>query len=185
IIVEDVGSTNGTLVNGVAIAAPRRLAAGDVVAIGMATAVLATTTAIRDRRHVATVGELEDRLEAEVERARRYHRSLGLVMLRIAGPGELMEDHVAALARGLRRMDLIAEYGVDELALLLPEASRAAADAVIERVRRAPAGLAVTAGTAIFPDDGTHAGELIGVARERLRGMPRPSGARTVAPAIA
>jgi DNA-binding NtrC family response regulator len=186
ILVEDVGSTNGTQVNGAAIDGPRRLAAGDVVAIGMATAVLATTTAIRDRRHVATVTELEDRLLAEVERARRYHRSLALVMLRIAGPGEAMEDHVAALARALRRMDLLAEYGTDELALLLPETGRAAADAVIERARRAPAGLAVTAGTAIYPEDGTHAGELIGVARERLRGIARPPGARAAAaPAIA
>ncbi len=182
IVVEDIGSTNGTLVNGAAIAAPRRLAPGDVVAVGLATAVLATTTAIRDRRHVATVTELEDRLEAEVERARRYHRPLGLVMLRVAGPAEAMEDHAAALARGLRRMDLLAEYGVDELALLLPEAGRAAADAVIERARRAPAGLVVTAGTAIYPDDGTHAGELIGVARERLRGIVRPAGARAAAP---
>ncbi len=188
IVVDDIGSTNGTLVNGAAIAAPRRLAPGDVVAVGLATAVLATTTAIRDRdrRHVATVTELEDRLEAEVERARRYHRPLALVMLRVAGPAEAMEDHAAALARALRRMDLLAEYGVDELGLLLPEAGRAAADAVIERARRAPAGLAVTAGTAIFPDDGTHAGELIGVARERLRGIVRPPGARAAAaPAIA
>jgi hypothetical protein len=76
ITVEDIGSTNGTQVNGAAIDAPRRLAAGDVVAIGVATAVLATTTAIRDRRHVATVTELEDRLEDEVERARRYHRTI-------------------------------------------------------------------------------------------------------------
>ena len=186
IAVEDVGSTNGTRVNGAAIDGPRRLAAGDVVEIGMATAVLATTTAIRDRRHVATVSELEDRLLAEVERARRYHRALALVMLRVAGPGEAMEDHVAALARALRRMDLLAEYGTDELALLLPETGRAAADAVIERARRAPAGLAVTAGAAIYPEDGTHAGELIGVARERLRGIAHPPGARAAAaPAIA
>jgi DNA-binding NtrC family response regulator len=89
-------------------------------------------------------------------------------------------------------MDLLAEYGVDELALLLPEAGRTGAEAVIERARRAPPDLAVTAGTAIFPGDGTSAGELIGVARERLRGLSHPSGTsgapgarRPAAPAIA
>jgi two-component system, NtrC family, response regulator AtoC len=177
ISVEDVGSTNGTLVNGVAITAPRRLAAGDVVTLGTVTAVLVATTAVRDRRHIATVTELEDRLDAEVERARRYGRMLALVMLRVTGPTETVEPHLANCVRTLRRMDLLADYGGDELGLLLPEADHAAVDAVLARIGETPPLVTVTSGAAIFPRDGASAGELIGLAHERLRGVaPRRPG---------
>ncbi|MBL0217452.1 MAG: sigma 54-interacting transcriptional regulator [Myxococcales bacterium] len=177
VVVEDVGSTNGTLVNGTVIDGPRRLAAGDVVSIGMATAVLATSTAARERRHVATVTEFEDRLEAEVDRARRYRRPLGLVMLRFTGPTEAMDEFVTAFAPTLRRMDLLAEYSAEELALVLPETGPTAMHSVIERVSKAPAGLSVTTGAATFPADGANDGELISVARERLRGSAPAPGA--------
>ena len=170
IVVEDVGSTNGTVVNGSVIDGPRRLAAGDVVGIGMATAVLATTTAARERHLIATVSEFEDRLEAEVDRARRYHRPLGLVMLRFSGASDAMDDFVTAFVRSLRRMDLLAEYSAEEFALILPETGHTGMQAVIERATRAPGTLKVTAGSATFPADGANDGELIGVARERLRG---------------
>jgi hypothetical protein len=124
ITVEDLGSRNGTLVNGQAITGARRLGAGDVIRVGPAQAIVATSSAVRHGRQVATVTELEDRLAAEVDRAVRYHRPLGLVMLRLDGPVELMTEHVETLLRSLRKMDLLAEYGADELALVLPETAR-------------------------------------------------------------
>jgi len=184
IVVEDVGSTNGTLVNGAPITGARRLAAGDVVSIGLATAVLSTTTAARERRHVATVTEFEERLEAEVDRARRYHRPLGLLMVRLVGPADVVEPFVTGFVRTLRGMDLLAEYGPDELALVLPETGAAATRTVLDRVRQLPPGLALTAGVATFPEDGTHPGELIGVARERLRGLAPAAGAPAAGPIV-
>src|SRR5207249_10426965 len=80
ITVEDLGSRNGTLVNGTAITAVRRLAAGDAIVIGPAIAMVATTSSARWSRQIATTTEFEDRLDAEVDRATRYRRPLGLVM---------------------------------------------------------------------------------------------------------
>ena len=92
--VEDLGSRNGTLVNGQPITAARRLTAGDLIRVGPAQAIVAASSPVRHGRQVATINELEDRLAAEVDRAVRYHRPLGLVMLRLDGPVELMTDHV-------------------------------------------------------------------------------------------
>ena len=175
ITVEDLGSRNGTLVNGAPITqGPRRLTAGDVIRVGPAQAIVATTSAVRHGRQVATVTELEDRLAAEVDRAVRYHRPLGLVMLRLDGPVDIMTEHVEQLVRSLRRMDLLAEYGADELAIVLPETDREATAAVARRANQVPVGLTASTGSATFPEDGSHVGELIGVARDRLRGIGRP-----------
>jgi hypothetical protein len=67
VTVEDLESRNGTLVNGDKIAAARRLAVGDVLSIGPASVVIATTSPTRTARQVATIGELEDRLDVEVD----------------------------------------------------------------------------------------------------------------------
>jgi DNA-binding NtrC family response regulator len=170
ITVEDLESRNGTLVNGEKITSPRRLAPGDVLSIGPASAILATSSSARRSRQVATVGELEDRFEAEVDRAARYRRRLGLVMVKLDGSAEDTIVHVDALIGQLRRMDFIAEYGADELAIVLPEAGPDAVAAVADRARSGGPSLAAAAGVATFPDDGTHAGDLIAVARERMRG---------------
>ncbi|MBL0213825.1 MAG: sigma 54-interacting transcriptional regulator [Myxococcales bacterium] len=173
ITIEDLGSRNGTLVNGTPITTPRRLAAGDVIRVGPAQAIIASSSPVRHGRAVATVTELEDRLAAEVDRAVRYHRPLGLVMLRLEGPVEVMTEHVEQMLRQLRRMDLLAEYGADELALVLPETDREATAAVARRANSVPVGLTASSGSATFPEDGSHVGELIGVARDRLRGGAR------------
>ncbi len=169
--VEDLDSRNGTNVNGTTISGARRLAPGDVIAIGPASAIVASSSAVKKSRQVATVSELEDRLEAEVDRAVRYQRPLGIVMLRLDGPVELMEEHVDTLLGQLRRMDVVAEYGAEELALVLPETDRDATLAVARRASTVPVGLTASAGTASFPEDGSHVGELIGMARDRLRGL--------------
>ena len=173
IVVTDLGSRNKTLVNGQPIDSPRRLTAGDVITVGTATAVVATLSAKRRSRQVATVGELDERLDGEVDRAKRYHRPLALVMLRFEGPAETIAVHVDELNQRLRRMDLLAEYGTDEFALVLPETDARAAEHVARRARPLEE-LQIHVGIATFPADGSHAGELISAARERLRGARAP-----------
>jgi len=170
ITIEDLGSRNGTLVNGVAIDSVRRLTAGDVIAVGPMTAIVATSSAARSSRQVATTDELDDRLESEVDRAHRYHRALALVMARFHGTADAVTAHVDRLGGQLRRMDLLAEYGADEIAIVLPETERAAAEIVAARVARA-GDLQVHIGIAVFPADGSSPGELISAARDRLRGV--------------
>ena len=170
VVVEDQGSRNGTLVNGQAAKGTRRLTAGDAVTVGPAIAIVASTSAARQSRHVATVGEFEDRLDAEIERAVRYHRPLAVLMLRFEGPPDPIGMHVERVLLQLRRMDLLAEYGTDEFALVLPETDRTAAEIVAKRAADAGRGISVHVGIATFPENGSHAGELVGEARERLRG---------------
>jgi DNA-binding NtrC family response regulator len=177
VTIEDLGSRNGTLVNGAAIEGVRRLTAGDAIAIGPMTAVVAISSAARSSRQIATIGELEDRLESEVDRAHRYHRSLALVMARFYGNADAITTHIERLGVQLRRMDLLAEYSVDEIAIVLPESDRAAAEIVAARVGQA-GGLRIHVGIAAFPADGSSSGELISAARDRLRGMRRASTAK-------
>ncbi len=179
VLVEDLESRNGTLVNGAAIASPRRVTAGDTVTIGPAVAVVACASVAKASRQIATISELDDRLDSEVDRAARYHRSLSRVMIRFEGPSEPVIMHVERVARVLRRMDLLAEYGSDEFALLLPESDRHAAEVVAQRAAQAGAGIKVHVGIATFPEDGASAGELVSIARERLRGARAPSARRT------
>ena len=182
VVVEDLESHNGTLVNGVAIRGSRRLGVGDTVTIGPLQAVVTSTSAAPSSRHVATVAELDDRLEVEVDRAVRYHRPLAVVMLRFEGPADPITAHIEKLSKLLRRMDLLAEYSSDEIALVLPETDRRAAESVAQRGADVGIGMAVHIGIASFPEDGSHAGELVGVARERLRGVRPPGGSAAVVP---
>jgi two-component system, NtrC family, response regulator AtoC len=174
VTVSDLDSRNGTIVNGSPIDAPRRLAVGDTVGVGPAIAVVASSSPQRRARQVATVTELEDRLDAEVDRAVRYHRALALIMLRFDGPSDAVTAHVEKLSRELRRMDLVAEYSADEFALVLPETDKAAAGKVTQRAATA-VGIKAYTGVATFPEDGSHAGELLSTARERLRGARAPT----------
>src|SRR5262249_34429636 len=84
ITVEDLGSRNGTTCNGSTIERTSRVSSGDVIGFGPASALVVTTTPSRGRQ-LATIGELENRLEGEVERALRYRRPLGIAMLRFEG----------------------------------------------------------------------------------------------------
>ena len=178
VVVEDLGSRNGTTVNGVTVTGVRRATAGDVIGIGPITAIVARSSASR-RRQLATMTELEDRLAMEVDRALRYQRPLGVVMLRFEGASDAVLAHVDRLLHDLRHMDLVAEYGPDELAIVLPESDPAAVAHVAARAGTA-ADLVTRCGTASFPEDGSSAGALIGRARERLRGART---AQTAAPA--
>jgi DNA-binding NtrC family response regulator len=182
VLVEDLGSRNGTTINNVPITGVRRVTAGDVIGVGPATAIVARSSASRGRQ-LATMTELEDRLAMEVDRALRYQRPLGVVMLRLEGRSEAVMAHVDRLLQGLRRMDLVAEYGPDELAIVLPESNPAAIAVVAQRAGDAK-DATIRCGTASFPEDGSNPGALIGAARERLRGARTSGGAPAAGPRL-
>ncbi|HSN28394.1 MAG TPA: sigma 54-interacting transcriptional regulator, partial [Kofleriaceae bacterium] len=168
VIVEDLESRNGTAINGSVITGSRRVAAGDVISLGPVTAIVASSSPPRGRQ-LATVGEFEERLDIEVERALRYRRPLGLAMIRLDGAGDAVVEHVQHVLRQLRRIDVCAEYGPDELALVLPETDKHGMEVVAAR-HASGNGVRGQVGCAAFPEDGSSAGALIEVARTRLRG---------------
>jgi diguanylate cyclase (GGDEF)-like protein len=137
-------------------------------------------TGLYNARHLHRV------LEAEVTRSERYGRPFSLVFVDLDKFKEVNDRHghqagSAALCEvgevlraGLRETDIPTRYGGDEYVILLPEADRAQAMMVADRLRAAIAGhafltarglsvhLTASFGVATWPLDGRKAEELLG-----------------------
>ena len=163
--VVDLGSRNGTLVNGERVVGSRLLASGDVVAVGSTTLVLRREPRVTDGAAI-DVGRLRVRLEEELARAADYGRPLALAVIT---PGKAADHHaVAAHAIGaLRRMDIVACDGTSELVVVLPELGGEAARAACVEVLAAIASITSEArgGVATYPGDGCDAETLFSGAR--------------------
>ena len=120
---------------------------------------------------LANHGHFWTTLEREVDRANRYGRSLGLVMIdvdhfkayndRFGHPrgDEALVSVARAIASHCRTHDLVARYGGEEFAALLPEAPLDGALAFAEKIRQVvetecggDADLTVSLGVAVLPD---------------------------------
>jgi diguanylate cyclase (GGDEF)-like protein len=168
--VEDLGSTNGTLVNGERIEGPRRLDHGDLIKIGgivlrflcgddlesryheeiYRLTIVDGLTQVHNRRY------FDDFLEREVARCGRSGGALSLVLLDLDrfkeindGFGHLFGDRLLREIAGLvqarvRREQLIARLGGDEFALVLPDVDLPGALQFADRIRREVAAHPVT-----------------------------------------
>ena len=167
--IEDLGSRNGTRVNGDKIEGPRRLANGDELSIGPIQAVVGLASGLRAASPIADDAAGEARLVAEVDRSIRYHRPVTVALVRVSGAtSDLVVD---AMARSLRPMDLLAEDAGDDYLVILPELDRANGETALERLldfARAANAVASSA-LAVCPDDGTTVETLISELRGRLR----------------
>jgi DNA-binding NtrC family response regulator len=170
--VEDLGSRNGTRVNGDKLEAIRRVQSGDEIQIGAILAIVGVASGLRRGRPVADAAAGESRLAAEVDRSVRYHRPVTVGLVRCAS-----DAAIDAIARSLRPMDLLAEDAGDDYLVILPELGRAEGHAAVERAldfARASAAEARVA-SVLCPDDGTSVETLIGQLRATLRTGKRPS----------
>ncbi len=128
-------------------------------------------------------------LEGETQRSRRTGRSFAVLLLDLDGLKTINDRHghlvgsraLNRLANVLRLnsrvMDTPARYGGDEFALVLPEADSQAAEQVARRICQRLAadgempGLSVSAGVAVFPQDGDTVEKLLGAADRALYRM--------------
>jgi DNA-binding NtrC family response regulator/pSer/pThr/pTyr-binding forkhead associated (FHA) protein len=171
--VEDLGSRNGTRVNGDKLEGPRRITSGDEIAIGPILAIVGMTSGLRRASAVADVEAGEARLAAEVDRAVRYHRPLTLGLVRVAHDGV-----IDAIARSLRPMDLLAEDAGDDYLVILPELARAEGMAAVDRLAELAraSNAEIRCATLMCPEDGTTVETLIGKLRAGLRTGAVPLG---------
>ncbi len=173
VTVTDLGSTNGTKLNG----APVEKAAmnpGDEVTLGAVTVSLHVLGPVAAQAHgVATHDQFLTSLDDEVERARTFGRGLAVVMLRWTGP-------VSFLRERLRSVDRLALYADGIFEVLLPEATADEASKFFV----ASKGIA---GVAAYPRDGLSAEALLEAARDAMQGetaRPAPSPLVSVSPAM-
>ncbi len=164
--VEDLGSRNGTRVNGEPIAGPRRLQSGDELVIGPIHAVVTVTSGLRRDSPILDADAGLARLAAEVFRAVRYRRPLTVALIRVAE-----DEAIEALARSLKPHDVLAEDVGDQYLLLLPEQDRDEGAGTLARLHELGRAMGGTLRmvSAACPDDETAPDALLGRLRRALR----------------
>ena len=169
VTVEDLGSRNGTRVNGEPIAGVRTLASGDELQVGPIHVVVTLTSGLRRPSAIADAEGGVARLGAEVFRAVRYRRPLTVALLRVTGDVAL-----DAIARALRPMDAIADDVGDDYLVILPELDRGDGAAMVGQLAELgrSVGGAVQVATLCCPDDASNADGVIARLRGALRGEP-------------
>lgn len=172
LLLEDLGSTNGTLVNGRTLRGVAELAAGDRITFGRHVLKLVAMDALERAFHqtlldqstrdaltglgnrVTTLGELQNRFDL----SRRHERPLSVVMVDLDhfkrindqfghGAGDQTLQLFGELVRQkLRSSDLAGRIGGEEFLLVLPETELAGAALLAQRLREAVAGTPVPLG---------------------------------------
>ena len=134
----------------------------------------------------------------EIKRASRHSGKLAVAMMDLDGfkgyndqhghlaGDELLKGITQRLQVGRRATDLVARYGGDEFALLLPETDAAGAVTLTERlchgVARAHPPMTLSIGVAVYPEDGTSTESLLSRADRRLYQAKEVGGNRVISP---
>lgn len=168
--IADLGSHNGTRVNGEVVDGTRVLSSGDVIAIGSSLLILHSASPVPEARQLIELQQFKQRIEEEVERSIEYQHPLGLVAIGLGAPAGDRSAVTHAIASQLRLIDLAAFCGEAHLLLLVPEqpslAVIATAELVIDVLRHRFPG--TCAGVAAYPQDGCSADVLLAAARAAL-----------------
>ena len=190
VTVSDLGSTNGTKVNGVSVGSAV-VNVGDEVTVGGVTVSIHALAPSQTPRHgVWSHDQFLLALDEEVERAHTFRRTAAVVMVHAADAAQL----AFALRAGVRPVDRLALYGDGTFELLLPKTSAAQTGAMLKSL--SIGGLRV--GIAVYPEDGTSSEALLEASRDALHrattqapiqgavadSLPLKSGLISVSPAM-
>ncbi len=160
VTVVDLGATNGLFVNGHRVQ-QAELQDGDRLHLGETVLKYLSRNNAESKFHediyrLMTVDDLtqafnrpyfQESLKRELSRALRYERSLSLALLDIDQFKEINDTHghpagdeilmafVMLIKRHIRESDLLARYGGDEFAIILPEADASSALQFCEKLR--------------------------------------------------
>ena len=175
----DLGSHNGTFVNGERVDGTRPLVSGDAITIGGVTLVLHAERRAPEVRQILDAGALRVRLVEEIERATRYQRPMALACIVLPAARE-QRELAATIAAGLRLIDVVGFIADAQLAVLMPEAG-AEARGLIDRLSQLAGGARIGIGTC--PDDALDADTLLAVARAAAAAA-KPGEVATAAAAV-
>ncbi len=159
--IADLGSHNGTRVNGEAVGESRVLASGDVATVGDVVCVVHFSEPAAPARPSYAEGGWRRRLAEELERAMTYRRELAVLAV-------LAPDLVASsLAPALRMIDVIGNVDDGQLLLLLPESDRELARSIAARVLECVP--TARLGLAVCPADACDSDTILLAARAAAR----------------
>ena len=179
----DLGSTNGTRVNGRKLRKARALSFGDQLKLGSVHATLHGAATQGGRRPIESHDALLTALESEVRRSKLFDRPTALVMLRPAKAERPLDSWCRLLQDQVRSVDRIGLYDMSTLLLMLPESDAEQARSFVCAVReRAKSSL--LAGIATQPENGSSAQALISAVSQALAAA-KPRSPIALAPSLA
>jgi len=170
VMIEDLGSQNGTFVNDTKVAAPHPLQANDVITIHKTTLILHATAPSMSAAVVLELPAFRQRLEDEIDRAVRYERVFTVLCL--VWPAAVADRRrlQSTVAEQLRRIDSATWSSDSALSVLLAEASSDETMAIASRVRAKLDATALRIGYATCPADGYEIDALLASAHNAAIG---------------
>jgi len=186
--VGDMGSTNGTILNGKKISSKYVLKEGDQISIGATIFSYSIAAPIEATiKGLMGYSQFDRRLFEELDRAARFKRPLTVMMVGLdfkesSSKGSKKEieaaqkksfiklvEHTKSM---IRAMDSIAYYGSYEVELMLPETGKQDAMVLAQKIQRISAkdqSMLIAIGIASYPEDSRSKDFLIDKSRQALK----------------
>lgn len=170
----DLGSHNGTRINGEAIQSSRILVSGDTITVGSVSLIYHCSVPAQQPRTLGTPSQLRARLHEEIERSHLYHHPASLVCLSFDPARAIQEENLTALfAKRLRLIDFAAVGSrPGRLWILIPDLPAKKVEEVIHSLFPLLSLGKVRAAYAVFPSDGADGDSLVSAARSAAESVP-------------